>query len=111
MAGTNPIWWLPGEDILTTVPGDEYIEKSGTSLATPFVSGAAAQLLHAHPELIGKPEDVKRILMMSCRDLNRWSVREDIITCGALRRSAVAIAATVRGFRRRANCEERNGWP
>jgi hypothetical protein len=61
----------PGEDILTTAPGNQYVVSSGTSLAAPFVSGTAVQMLHAHPELIGKPDLVKRILMMTCRDLKR----------------------------------------
>jgi len=32
----------PGVDILSTVPGNKYEYKSGTSMATPFVSGLAA---------------------------------------------------------------------
>lgn len=35
----------PGEAILSTVPGDGYEEKSGTSMSTPHVSGAAALAL------------------------------------------------------------------
>lgn len=38
--------------------GSGYRTLSGTSMATPAVSGATAILLSAHPELIGKPEEI-----------------------------------------------------
>jgi subtilisin family serine protease len=39
----------PGVDILSTWLGNQYEEKSGTSMATPVVSGVAALLLAEHP--------------------------------------------------------------
>jgi serine protease AprX len=48
-----------------------YVEDSGTSMAAPHVSGAIAALLSVQRELIGKPEDIKRILVASATPLGR----------------------------------------
>ena len=53
------------------VHGATYVENSGTSMAAPHVSGAAAAFLSVHPEFIGRPEDVKRVLLSSATDLGR----------------------------------------
>ncbi|WP_067540249.1 S8 family peptidase [Nocardia crassostreae] len=48
-----------------------YIEDSGTSMAAPHVSGAAAAFLSVQREFIGDPEAVKRILVSSATSLCR----------------------------------------
>lgn len=53
-----------GHDVL-------YIADSGTSVATAHVSGSAAALLSARPDLIGDPIGVKSVLMNSAVDLGR----------------------------------------
>ena len=48
--------------------GEMYIAKSGTSMATPIVSGAAALLLSKYPNLTN--DSVKKKLQNSCVDLH-----------------------------------------
>lgn len=51
----------PGSDILSTLPGDTYGSKNGTSMAAPHVTGAAALLWANSPSL--SPSDVKQTLI------------------------------------------------
>jgi subtilisin family serine protease len=43
----------------------------GTSMAAPHVSGAAALLISRHRELIGQPQQVKKLLCDNATDLGR----------------------------------------
>ena len=56
---------------MSTVPGGKWDCHDGTSQAAPHVSGAAAMLMARYPELIGKPDRIKRILCDNATDLNR----------------------------------------
>lgn len=53
----------PGTLIFSTLPDDFYELKSGTSMATPMVAGAAAILLSERPELA--PSELRAILLDS----------------------------------------------
>lgn len=79
----------PGENILSAAAGEMfdsvariykgglapdaavYVEESGTSMAAPHVSGAIAAYLSVQRELIGQPEEIKRIFMDTATSLRR----------------------------------------
>lgn len=48
-----------------------YVDDDGTSMAAPFVSGAAAAFLSVRREFIGRPDTVKRALTGTARSLGR----------------------------------------
>ncbi len=71
-------------------PQARYYRVSGTSFATPFVSGAAAVILSRHPEL--DPTAVKRMLVHSARDIGTPGV--DLETGYGLLDLPAALAAS-----------------
>jgi serine protease AprX len=48
-----------------------YLERSGTSMATPHVSGIIAGILSTRAEFVGLPEQIKDYLVNNATDLNR----------------------------------------
>lgn len=48
-----------------------YRWESGTSMACPHVSGLLAAFLSVRREFIGRPDEVKQILLKNCNDLER----------------------------------------
>jgi len=66
--------FAPGVNILSTVINDSYKKMSGTSMACPFVAGAAGLLLSTNPAMT--PLEVKNRLMKTTdreRGLNAYS--------------------------------------
>lgn len=51
--------------------GRLYRAESGTSMAAPAVSGLLAAFLSARREFIGRPDEVKALLLRTCTDLGR----------------------------------------
>jgi len=51
----------PGMLIPSAIPGNDYLEVSGTSQAAPYVANVAGQIKDTNPNL--KPSDIKKILM------------------------------------------------
>lgn len=58
----------PGVEICSAEAGGSYVEKSGTSMASPHVAGAAALLLEAKPTL--KPAEIENLLKFTAVDLD-----------------------------------------
>lgn len=58
----------PGEDILSTIPRNKYQTLSGTSMATPLVSGLVALLLAQDDSLTGR--EVRSLIQASAQKVN-----------------------------------------
>lgn len=59
--------YAPGHGIYSTIPGDDYGKKNGTSMAAPHVSGAAALLLSYDQSLTGA--ELKELLLEGADDI------------------------------------------
>lgn len=80
----------PGESILSTVPGNAYGYSSGTSMATPMVSGVAALLFSVRPWLTAN--EAKTLLLENTTSLGALSGA--VATDGMLNASRTLASAT-----------------
>jgi len=78
----------PGVDILSTWIGDEYEEKSGTSMATPVVAGVAALIAAKTPNIT--VDDLRAKLLASVDPLNSLKGK---VTSGGRINAAKAVGA------------------
>lgn len=69
----------PGSFIVSTIPDNSYAFMTGTSMAAPMVTGAAALLYSARPEL--SLQDVKNVLLTSAHKLDKLNGR---VFCGGM---------------------------
>ncbi len=78
----------PGMLIKSSIPGNDYMEVSGTSQAAPFVAKVAAMVKEANDKL--SPEDIKRILMGT---VDKKSFLSDKVAAGGIVNTERAIYA------------------
>lgn len=78
----------PGEDIVSTSLGSDYVSASGTSMATPHVAGVAALLAGMDPSLT--PDAIKALLMDNVDQSSRWTGR--VLSGGRLNAYKAATA-------------------
>ncbi len=57
----------PGHDVISAAPGGGYAKMSGTSMATPHISGAIALILQLRPN--AKVTEIRDLLMKTSLDL------------------------------------------
>ena len=68
--------FAPGSNILSTIPGDNYTQSDGTSMAAPHVTGVAALLMSVEPSLTA---EIKKEIILHSADtitiMNRPALR------------------------------------
>ena len=92
-SGTAKDISAPGTSIYSTLPGDKYGFKDGSSMASAVVSGIAALVLDANPDL--KPEEVRNMICATAADLENDEnyYRKNELGYGAIDAGAAVGAA------------------
>lgn len=101
-ASNQPTYWsnygtqkdvtAPGNEILSTIPGDRYGNLSGTSMASPMATGIAALVLDAKPGLT--PAQVYNILCATARQPEGFDAPFNVYTgYGILDAKSAVLAA------------------
>lgn len=78
----------PGMLIHSAIPGNDYLEVSGTSQAAPYVANVAAKIKDANPLL--KPVDIKKILLGT---VDKMSFLSDKVSTGGIVNMDRAVVA------------------
>ena len=79
----------PGVAIKSTIPGNEYLELSGTSMAAPFVTDVAGIIAAKNAALT--PADI-RTMLMSTVDRKAW-LQGKVVSSGIVNKDRAARAA------------------
>ena len=91
----------PGGSVWSTVPGNTYSRKSGTSMATPHVAGVAGLLRMAFPKCSSK--QIRMVMAYTAKDL-------DVKGCDV--RTDFGLVQANRAFKLlKKNCGELKGNP
>lgn len=79
----------PGMLIKSAIPGNEYLQVSGTSQASPYVANVAAKIREANPQLT--PAQVKKILLETVD--SKGFLKEKVLTGGIVNSDRAVVAA------------------
>jgi cell wall-associated protease len=81
----------PGMLIKSSIPGNDYLEVSGTSQASPYVANVAAKIKEANPKL--SPSEIKKILIGTVD--KKAFLREKVTAGGIVNTERAVVAAQI----------------